>query len=239
MRHCGVIHNENITKNGENPNGKTPCQLAMRGVTTMDKKELHKLISYFVMGDGGVYYSGQECRFVMNMLEKNEDYVLWAKTVLDNVTGTAIRKVKDERDGRHSILSLSTKTHPVFTKMREQIYTDNYKGLSPHYLKMLDWESLAILYMSDGGLYIDKPNPKRGLVNPSYSISLYMKRLSYGDQLLLKNSLKRLGTEWNINRAGKYFCLRLRSKDNRVFSENTAPYMLSSFSYKIIPEFRK
>lgn len=204
----------------------------------MDKKELYKLVSYFVMGDGGVYYAGKECRFVMNMLEKNSDYIFWAKDVLENITSTTIHLVKDDREGKNPTLCLMTKTHPIFTQMREQIYTENYKGVSPHYLKMLDWEALSILYMSDGGLYIDKPNEEKGLINNSYSISLFMKRLSYGDQFILKKGLEEMGMMWNINRAGKYYCLRLRSKDNNLFSENISKYILPSFQYKVIPEFR-
>lgn len=204
----------------------------------MDKKELYKLVSYFVMGDGGVYYSGKECRFVMNMLEQNSDFIYWAKKILENITDVSVSEVKDEREGRGKSLRLMTKTHPIFTKMREQIYTENYRGISPHYLKLLDWEALSILYMSDGGLYIDKPNPQRGLVNNSYSISLYVKRLSYGDQFILKKQLEKIGLMWNINKAGKYFCLRLRAKDNEFFCSNISKYIFPSFQYKIIPEFR-
>ena len=201
----------------------------------MNKKQLTKLLSYFVMGDGGVYFSGNNCRFVMNMLEKNRDYVQWVADVCSEITDSPIRNVIDEREGRNPTLNITTKSHPVFTILRDRVYTDNYKGIDPHALKMLDWEALAILYMCDGGLYIDKPNPVKGLVNESYNVNLHMKRLSYGDFFLLKKALKDvLDLEWNINRAGKYYTLRLRSKDVSKFMEGVRPYILPSFGYKLV-----
>lgn len=43
----------------------------MGSVTTMDKKELTKLVSYFIMGDGGAYIIKKNAKFVMNMRAEN------------------------------------------------------------------------------------------------------------------------------------------------------------------------
>lgn len=209
----------------------------------MDKKELNKLIAYFIMGDGGVYYPSKEsrnCIFIMNMREINSDYVYWVKDVFSEIVNVRIRNLKDyNNDGftRQPLLRLETSSHPILTKMRDRIYIDKYKSIDEHYLKTLDWESLAILYMSDGSFHTELPNPKKGLINKSYGVNLNMKRLSYGDQLLLKHYLKKkLNLEWNINRHNKYFYLRLRGKDLSKFMENISPYILPSFKYKILTE---
>lgn len=215
----------------------------MRCVTIMDKKQLYKLIAYFVMGDGGVYYkdkSSENCMFIMNMRKINFDYVEWVGSVLKNVTSVTIREVKNyNTDGynRQPLLRIESKAHPIFTKMRERIYTDKYKGIDPHYLKLLDWEALAILYMSDGSFSIEKPNPKKGLIHNSYGVNLNMKRLSYGDQFLLKTALKKnLDLEWNINKHNQYYYLRMRNKDINKFMNGIRKYMLPSFEYKILTE---
>lgn len=195
-----------------------------------DKKELVKLCSFIVMGDGGVYrYTGnKECAFVMNMITKNEDYVLLCRDILENVTSTRIIEV-DKGEGRQLQLRLTTKGHPFFTKLRDRIYIDKYKSLDQHALKMLDYEALSFLYMSDGSLGL-----RNGKVG---SVTLNMKRLSYGDQMLLKKALKdKLDLEWNINKYGKYFYLRLRNKDVSKFMENIKPYITPSFMYKILDE---
>jgi len=204
----------------------------------MDKKQLTKLVSYFAMGDGGVYYSGKHCKFIMNMRSKNRDYIDWVANTLKEITSVNVREVPDyNTDGytRQPLTRLETAAHPFFTVLRNRIYVDKYKGLDEHTLKLLDWEALAILYMCDGSLYIDKPNIKKGLVNPSYNVYLHLKRLSYGDQYVLKKALKdHLDLEFNVNKCGNYYNLRLRVKDVEKFMQGVTPYMLSSFSYKLI-----
>lgn len=204
----------------------------------MDNKQLTKLLSYFIMGDGGVYVRGKaNAAFIMNMVEKNKDYIDWVESVLNEFVGTKQTKRKDyNTDGclRQPQIRLESKTHPKLTTLHERIYTGSYKGIDPHALKLLDWEAMSILYMCDGCLHEDKPNPKRGLINSSWNLTLNMKRLSYGDQLLLKKAIKEvLGVEFNINRQGKYYYLRLRSKDVITFCRGVAPYMKESFKYKI------
>ena len=203
----------------------------------MDKKELTKLVSYFIMGDGGAYVTKQNAKFIMNMKAENKDYIDWVESVFSEFVGTKQYERKDyNTDGysRSPQLRLETNTHPFITTIRDRIYTDGYKGIDPHALKLLDWEAMAILYMCDGCLHEDKPNEKKGLKNSSWNLTLNMKRLSYGDHLLLKQAIRdTLGVEFNINRHGKYYYMRLRSRDVEKFCVNVLPYMKDSFSYKI------
>jgi len=203
----------------------------------MDKKELTKLVSYFIMGDGGAYVIKQNAKFIMNMKAENKDYIDWVDNVFNTFVGTKQYERKDyNTDGcvRAPQIRLETNTHPFITTIRDRIYTDGYKGIDPHALKLLDWEAMAILYMCDGCLHEDKPNEKKGLKNSSWNLTLNMKRLSYGDHLLLKNAIRdKLGVEFNINRQGKYYYMRLRSRDVEMFCVGVLPYMKDSFSYKI------
>lgn len=203
----------------------------------MDKKELTKLISYFVMGDGGVYVNKHNAQFIMNMKSENVDYIDWVEQTLNEFVGTRRYERKDYNiDGcnRKEQIRLESRCHPFLTIIRDRIYTDGYKGIDPHALKLLDWEAMAILYMCDGSLHEEKPNKAKGLINSSWNLTLNMKRLSYGDQLLLKQAIRdTLGVEFNVNRQGKYYYLRLRSKDVKTFCEGVKPYIKDSFSYKI------
>lgn len=211
----------------------------MEGVTTMDNKQLTKLLSYFIMGDGGVYISNNttNAKFVMNMKKENKDYIDWVDSILSTFVGTKQYERKDyNTDGcvRKEQIRLESSSHPKLTTLRERIYIDSYKGIDPHSLKLLDWEAMAILFMCDGSLVEDKPGGKKRLVNSSWNLTLNMKRLSYGDQLLLKKAIKEiLDVEFNINRQNQYYYLRLRSKDVEKFCRGVEPYMKDSFKYKI------
>lgn len=205
----------------------------MRSVTTMDKKQLTKLISYFAMGDGGLYITGKytNAKFIMNMKKENMDYVEYVKSTLSHIVNCTVYDRKDyNTDGctRQPQVRLESSTHPMFTIIHDRIYcVDKHKGLDLHTLKLLDWEAMAILYMSDGCAY----QYGDGYVN----VTLNMKRLSEAEQLVLKQTIRStLGVEFNINKGGKYFCLRLRNKDVNTFMDGVEPYIVNSFKYKII-----
>lgn len=207
---------------------------------TVNKKELVKLVSYIVMGDGGLYLGERSTNafFAMNMKEENLDYILFCKEILEQFVGCSLSNRVVEGNRKPQI-RLQSKSHPMLTQMQERIYVDRYKGIDPHALKLLDAEALAILYMCDGSFVTEQPNTKKGLVNPSYNVTLNMKRLSYGDQFILKKALKeKLDLEFNINRQNQYYYLRLRTKDIDKFMEMVAPFMFESFQYKLKECFR-
>jgi hypothetical protein len=215
----------------------------MGGVETMiplikinDKKELIKHLSFMTMGDGGVYKykNGKDCYFVMNMLSVNDDYILKCAGILKNYTSVRITDVKLQDDGytRQPKKRLESKPHPILTKMRERIYVGTYKSIDIHALKLLDYEALSYLYMSNGS-YHHKSNIPRGK-SDEHRVTLNLKRLSYGDQLLLKQFLEeKLGLIWNINKDGGYYYLRLINKCVDEFMEKISSYILPSFKYKI------
>lgn len=209
-----------------------------------DKKELVKLISYMVMGDGGLYIRKgcKNASFIMNMLAENEDYIRFCQDVLNNVTGTRVYYPKDYNTDGHNRkpqIRLESNGIPFLTDIRNRVYTGTYKGIDEHALKLLDMQALAILYMCDGSMYVEKPNSKKGLINNSYQVTLNLKRLSYGDLYILKKALKdKLGLEWNIHKQGIYRYLYLRTKDVDKFMEGVAPYITQSFQYKIKDDFR-
>lgn len=192
-----------------------------------DKKELVKLCSFIVMGDGGVYQNGSNCYFVMNMLKENEneDYVMLCKSIIENVTSCRVNEVEM---GGKTYLNLESRNHPYFNTLRDRIYVDKYKSIDVHALKLLDYEALSFLYMSDGCCC---------LKNGYKCVTLNMKRLSYGDLFMLKKALKeKLDLEWNINKNGKYFYLTLRVKDHDKFFKGIKQFITPSFMYKILDE---
>ena len=208
-----------------------------------DKKELMKLASFIVMGDGGLYIrkKGQQAYFAMNMVCENEDYIDWCKSVLENVTNVN-KYPLNKKSPRKKQYNITSKPHPFFTKLKDRIYQDKYKGMDWHAMKLLDFQALAILYMSDGNLHIYK-RPEIGMVNDSVHVTLNLKRLSYGDTVLLKKFIKdKLNLEFNVNKQkkrsgnGYYYYLRLRGKDVKRFMDGIRPYILPSFTHKVLDE---
>jgi 23S rRNA U2552 (ribose-2'-O)-methylase RlmE/FtsJ len=207
----------------------------MGSVTTMkitDKKQLVKLVSFITMSDGSVHRNRNcgNCIFSFSQTEDHSDFVDYVRSILENITST--KTIKEQRvSPRKNIIKLYTPVHPFFNDIRDRIYVDQYKSVDQHALKLLDFEALAILYMSDGCLGVtERPDGKK-----SFTTTIAMCRLSYGDQLLLKKAIKeKLDIEFNVVKTGgKYYCLRLRSKDAEKFFEGIRPYVLPSFDYKM------
>lgn len=211
----------------------------------MDKKQLNKLISAFSMADGGLYKRNVNgnAYFQMNMLTIHDDYIEWVKTTIEQLVH--VNKTKVSNPCKRPQTNLNSRTHPVLTKIHSRIYREcGYKGLDEHWIQNIDWEILAIFYMADGGLHVEQPNSKKGLINPSPNVALHMKRLSYGDQWFLKKSIKdNLGIEFNIvkhtNNDKVYYFLRLRNKDIKIFMEGISPYVKETFYYKLYDSERK
>jgi hypothetical protein len=206
----------------------------------MDNKQLNKLISCFSMADGGLYYAtsgSSNAYFAMNMLTKHMDYIDYVKSTLENIVYVAKSEVKNPCKNPQT--RITSRIHPLLSKIHSRIYRDGgYKGLDEHWVHCIDFEILAIFYMADGSLSVEKPNIKKGLVNHSPNVTLNMKRLSYGDQWFLKKCLKdNLDLEFNIMTQkynGKvYYYLRLRNKDVSKFMDGIKPYILKSFEYKL------
>lgn len=203
-----------------------------------DKKQLVKLLSYMATFDGGLYVVRRKDRpntsnnamFIMNMRAENRDYLEWVADTVRNITGVNIRERPDySTDGysRAPQLRLESNRHPELTKIRDRIYTpDNKKVIDLHMLTMMDAEALAIIFMADGGSYLD-----RGTYP---TIALHTKGFSEADNLALSKSIyEKLGIRSTVNRHSNYFFLRIKSCDVQLFIDTVRPYVLPSFLYKL------
>ena len=185
------------------------------------------MLYYFVGFDGGVYMSGNNARFVMNMRKDNVDYIEWVAKTLETFTSTSTYPVI-QRDNRKSLICLQSKTHPKLTTIRERLYVDDRKVLDPHQLALLDAEALAIIFMADGGTSIDKR------WNKYAEIKLHTKGYSYFDNLALSKAIyEKTGIRTTVNRHGKYYFLRVKSQDIQRFITTISPHILPSFHYKL------
>ena len=207
-------------------------------MSNTDKKELVKLLSFMATFDGGLYVVNRKNRpmrknnamFIMNMAKANEDYVCWVANTLKNITGVQIVDRPDyNADGykRKHQVRLYSQRHPFLTKLRNRIYTpDNKKVIDLHMLKLLDAEALAIIFMADGGSYLDKGKYP--------SICLHTKGFSEADNLALSKAIyEKLKIRTTVNRHKNYFFLRVKNADVEFFVNTVAPYIAPSFRYKL------
>ena len=207
----------------------------------MDEKTKIKYIAAFTYGDGYIGYHGKNCRFQANNIIDNKDYIEWRASILENITRVTMTTNRDDRENRRTIIKTFTMTHPIYTRVHSRFYLNGTKVIDPHYLKLLDWETMAIWYMDDGSLRVIKQDYKENYYEylvPTLSTNCF----TYGDQELIKKAVKeRLGVEFNINKHSKNkageqtYLMALQRSSADKFLENVSPYILPSFMYKISP----
>lgn len=207
-----------------------------------DKKILTKYIWAFSLGDGCLYLRNDKNRlnkdnnaqFECSQLSEHEDYVLWRADILSNITSLNIQL---KNDG--AMLATSSNRHPVYTTMKERIYLNGRKIVEPHYLKLLDWESLAILHQDDGCLSLKDKKYKH------YCLTLSTQSFSYGDNILLQRAIKdKTDILFSVTpirtKSGEvqYRLMLQRQNDIDKFIDGIRNYVQPSFEYKV-ENFRK
>jgi hypothetical protein len=201
-----------------------------------DKKQLVKLVSYMSTFDGGLYLPSKKgknnAQFIMNMKAEHRDYLEWVQQTLNLITGTRLTIRPDyNSDGfeRQPQLRLESNRHPFLTTIRDRIYIDRQKVIDPHMLKLMDEEALAIIFMADGGTFLQKR-----FKNPHAYINLHTKGFSYHDNLALGKAIyDTLGVHTNIHKHSKYYYLNIPKKSHEDFIRHVLPHMCKSFLYKL------
>ena len=198
-------------------------------------KDLNKRLYAYAMFDGHLMFTGSSINacLVVNMLEKNEDYINKVIQTLEEIPVGYNRSLPQiyTKDGcsRKQQIRLQSHNHPLFTKIHSRIYIDKHKVIDPHMLTFMDEEFLAIMFMADGNRHVDK---RWANARPIYRLHLNM--LSYGDLMLIKKSLKdTFGLESNIHKKGNSYDLGIPTFHSDLFEEIVRNKILPSFQYKI------
>ncbi len=208
--------------------------------TITDKKVLTKYVAAFLLGDGSITTDNKlpnnNKRFICAHTIKNLDYLLWKADILSNISPVKLYYREYER-GNDSI-SLITRSLPFYTTFRERMYMCGVKRPDPHYLKLLDWETMAIWYMDDGCLIHNDHPLKSGDKTRAHLAKLCTNCFSYADHILLARAIKeKLFIEMNIRQQVEngnlhyYFTTPRRFLSK--FLDGVRPYILPSFTYKI------
>ena len=194
----------------------------------MDKKYLVKMMSFLVMGDGNLtmHKGCVNASFHISQTKEASELICLSANLLDELRiGYKITEYKIKGSDT-TYCRLASKVHPFLTKLYHRIYMDGRRTLDPHAFKQLDWESLAILYMSDGNIQWSSSGTPTAMIN--------LCRLSYAEFMWFRSQVKEaLGIIGNVYKCGKYFRFGFRVKESKVFFSHIRPYVLEQYRYKL------
>lgn len=120
-----------------------------------------------------------------------------------------------------------TVTHPIFTDFRNKYYNGSNKFVTSELLNRLKPFSLAIWYMDDGSLHVDKRSISK-------SISLHVEGFNEESQNLILSWLNDNNYEASIYHTNKdYRFISLNASGTRRFMYVVEPHIIPSMRYKV------
>lgn len=210
-------------------------------VVISEKKTLTKYVYAFVLGDGSLVLGKgrKNATYTCTQISDHRDYMDWQSDILSNLTKVRMYTVDARVDSRgynsKEQIQLRTNQLPFFTEMRQRIYIGGRKAISPHDLKLLDAEMLAILYMDNGNIWV-----KENVRTPNYIlVELNTHAYSFADNSLLQKAIyEKFGIPFNISphrsKTGNiHYRLRSKKEYARKFIDIVTPHIKPSFYYKI------
>lgn len=214
----------------------------------MDKKILVKYISGFVLGDGAISRvpkytpmgkpTKRNSIYYIKQTFEHLDYLEWQQEILENLTDTRLRYTNGTTDKRgytsRDQWELKSLAHPFFNKIRNRMYLNSGRAIDPHYMRMMDWNSLATLYMDDG--WIESKETSVGTWN---RVSIATMRYSYADNKMLRDFIaERFSIHFKVSkktaRSGEiHYYLRCTKDNANRFLDGVEKYIFPSYQYKI------
>lgn len=203
----------------------------------MNKKELLKYIVAFTIGDGFLsrVTKNTNSHYVCEQREDRKEFLDFQKKVLSNISN--VTEFTDKRPNKkNKTVGIRTSVHELFTKVRSRLYNNNGKRiLDPHYLKLIDEEALALIYMADGYTRIIERKSGYRYVRVKISTHSY----SYYDNVAFKNYIEeKFDIKFKVQmekdkRYNSIYYYLLASKEEAIkFLKLTDPYKLKCFEYK-------
>lgn len=183
-----------------------------------------------MLSDGYIDRNGR-----LDLYNKNEEYILYVKSILENITRTRC-KIYKKHDNRFNVdgYRLTTNCTPYFKKIRDIFYTDDCKKHITKYIcDRLDYESLSHAWMCDGYMY----NAFNRKANKIQNIGYFCLEGFPAEELnLFSDRLIKLGIESRLEKVdwGFGFRPKITSVSLQRFVDSIFQYIIPCFKYKTI-----
>jgi len=174
--------------------------------------------------NGTSHGKSKNWRLSITHCEEQRDYLKWKGDLLGKITSIRyddfIGGYKKNRNYR-----LTTRCHPIYTKIAERMYIDGRKTFDNHILSTLNTKGLAIWYMDDGYLRVDKKVSELSTCSFTYPEHYLLRKMMWD----------KFGLSTTIHRKGKYYRLYIRRTSMDLFLKLVYPHIteVKSMLYKV------
>jgi recombination protein RecA len=201
----------------------------MEGVQTMNDAEIRGAIIGMVLGDGSLPMDGRSTNAHMDFAHcaKQKEYAVWKAGLLENLTSMRITDGVSHCQGKaYPKVRILSKTHPVYTHLRNRFYHNGRKTVDSFLMNQLTPLGLAIWYMDDGNL-----NNHEDFLTPKIETNCFNVAEHH---IMTKALADNYHLEFRVNHLNaKYLYLRLRRKDREKFFDIIREHIHPTMAYKI------
>lgn len=187
-------------------------------------KKQREFIIGSLLGDGHID-NGKLKRFAVNHSDKQLDYIMYKKEVLNNFINM-VRKNKPQKKRKSVAYNLTTIGHQEFNFYHKLFYDNTKKVIRKGIENYLTPYVMAIWVMDDGH-------------TRKYDMKLCTEGFTKKENEILRNAIYvRFGIGCNVseynNRGKKYYILTFNKKNSLKLCDLIKPYIISSMQYKLL-----
>lgn len=203
----------------------------------MKKNKYFTLLS-LALGDGSIYNrkllngSKKACLDIAHHI-KNSDYIDWKENILDELQ--IITRKTTKKNKTTSFSRLTTRGYELLEFIRKSLYKDKQKIFRRNWIRNLDIQSLAILWMDDGCL-IRQYNKKKNYTYLCGEIATQSFDKQSNENIVLW--LEKFGIKSYIiyNKKRNFYYIKMNRNNLFKLIEIISPYVnqIESMKYKIL-----
>jgi hypothetical protein len=189
------------------------------------KNDLIQLIVSSLLGDGSFTKPHKEAsKLSIAHSVKQKELIEFKLSILKkyNLDGQlCYNKIYNNRykKGYVEEYRFKSKSHPIFKIIRDLFYINNKKIVSKNFIRLLDYQGLALFYMDDGNV-------------TNHSFQLNVQSFDEKSKNIIRAKLRQFGIKTTIHKQGQIYIL---SESRDLFINIIKPYILPSMKYKLYP----
>jgi len=186
------------------------------------------LLLALAIGDGSLSKNDNSLKGRLYLAHgfKQLEYLKHKQQLLESILHKSLKIYKTT--SKHGITYRLAVSHKYFRVLRNVLYSNGVKTITPTVLSRLNTKGLAYWYMDDGSLYPKKHNGKIHAFELVLSVYGTKKECEDIVEWLLATYDIKAGLKYN---KGKY-SIRMGTKEAKKFISLIDPYILPMFKYK-------
>lgn len=179
-----------------------------------------------VLGDGYLSQARKNALLKIKHCDAQKEYFDHKVRILEELTSVNVRSEFSPLNGKeykHHVCE--TKSHPLYTSLRDHFYYHGRKTIDSHLMKLLSIEGLAYWYADDGSWWGDEIKQA-----PVFCTDCFNK----AEQELMAYWLnKRFGLKCTVRKCRKSYRVYMRMESVDKFTDLIKPFLPNSMLYKL------